>query len=469
MPIDQYGIKYDEPRKLDFNRQEATRQLSADSGDVGSTMDISNKNAEAVAGNVPDASSQFSNAMVSMLKQYQTMGTKPIQEQNIGLQQQQLGRVQAESTPGMSPSQQGAIRSGEAGALEPSITGSAQRAQTFGEQISGFGNVLSNVQNLMSKFEENKAKQKQDAENTIKDIQVQYGASGFKALDDQTKARLEKEAGWGKGMIDKLAQISTLAEQKQAADIAAEKEKNRISSIKSTTGASGGTTGTYKTTLDAMIGNAYNLIGSANGKAAFNNSIKSARDDNDKINSIATVVLANSSSVVKNDFMNQKQGINSLNKAIDLIKKGTQTGVLDNAKQYAYNVVGKDFDPNLAAINAYITSAIQPYRNSITGAAWGEQEDSEYMSLFGSTKYSPAELLSRLERIKEIMNDKTISALDLQVNPMGGANIFNVGMDTSTTSTGELKPQYEKMNFDLSYDEALKKYGEDGLKKIIGQ
>ena len=191
-------------------------------------------------------------------------------------------------------------------------------------------------------------------------------------------------------------------------------------------GAGGGvgTTGTFKNDLDALVSNTYNLIPSLNGKKAFESSMKGARNEADKINTIASVVLKNSPAEIRRDFVNQTTAIRQIDRAISLLDQGVKTGVLQNKTQYAYNIVGKDFDPGLAAIDAHINSAIQPYRNSITGAAWGEQEDAEYNSLFGSTKYSPDELKARLVRIKEIMADKSTSALNAQVNPMSSYDPF---------------------------------------------
>ncbi len=215
MPIDQYGIKYDEPRTLDFNRQEATRKLSADSGDVGSVMNISNKNAGAVAESVPDASTQFSNAMVSMLKQYQTLGTKPLQEKGIGLQQEQLGRVQAEATPGFSPGQQASIRGAEAGAIDPSIQGTAQRAKTFGEQISGLGDALGNIKNLMTSYTENQNKVRDDARAMIKDALTLRGGDAFSGVDSKELSSYEKLAGYPKGFLEHAAMTIKEREMQQ--------------------------------------------------------------------------------------------------------------------------------------------------------------------------------------------------------------------------------------------------------------
>lgn len=200
-----------------------------------------------------------------------------------------------------------------------------------------------------------------------------------------------------------------------------------------TVSGGGSSSGTYANDLDAIVGTVLSTIPSKFGQQTFNQQIENARDDADKINLVAAQVLKGQPAEFKNDFRNQAVGISQLDKAIAELDKGVQTGVLNNAKQYAYNIFGKDFDPKLAAINGYITSAIQPYRNSVTGAAWGEQEDTEYQQLFGSTKYSPAELRQRLVQTKELLKSKSAEGLNSFVNPLG---YYDNQFDT-----GSLAPQ----------------------------
>lgn len=207
-------------------------------------------------------------------------------------------------------------------------------------------------------------------------------------------------------------------------------------------GAGGGST-PYGSDLDALIGSA-SQIAAQGGKfnlANFNENLKRARNDGDKINTIATAVLANAPATVKNDFNLQANSVNAVDQAIAMLDQGVQTGKLNSATQYTYNLVGKDYDPKLAQLNQLITSAIQPYRSSITGAAWGPQEDAEYQSLFGSLKYSPAELRTRLEGIKQIMLRKTSTGLNQAINPLGTyGNVFNpAGM---TPQNGPIAPGY---------------------------
>jgi hypothetical protein len=184
------------------------------------------------------------------------------------------------------------------------------------------------------------------------------------------------------------------------------------------TGSASTSGGSYKSDLDALTGNVLNTIPTKFGQQTFKESLAKARDDADKISIIATVLLKNAPSEERKDFVNQTVGIKQLDKAISLLDGGVKTGVIEAGKQYTYNLAGKDYDPKLAQLNQLITSAIQPYRNSVTGAAWGDQEEAEYQQLFGSTKYSPAELKQRLQGVKEIMKDKSTGALRAYADPL---------------------------------------------------
>lgn len=210
----------------------------------------------------------------------------------------------------------------------------------------------------------------------------------------------------------------------------------KTSIAKSTTGAGTGTgtSGAYKNDLDAIIGNTVATIPTKFGQAQFQTQLSKARNDADRISLIGSVVLKNAPAPVKQDFANQSIAVSNIDKAIAEIDKGAKTGFINSKLQKGFNVIGKDYDPSLSAIASYITSAIQPYRNSVTGAAWGSQEESEYQQLFGSTAYSPAELKQRLTRLKEIMKDKSAQGLNVYVNPIETyANPF-----TSSTQNTEI-------------------------------
>lgn len=208
-------------------------------------------------------------------------------------------------------------------------------------------------------------------------------------------------------------------------------------------GTTAGGAGAYGSDLDAIIGATKATITSKFGQQTFDQQMARARDEADKINLVASVVLGKADSQTKSDFANQAVGMKQIEKAIKKLDEGAKTGVLQAGAQYAYNLAGKDYDPKLAEINQLITSAIQPYRTSVTGAAWGDQEDGEYSMLFGSTKYSPAELRQRLVGVKEILASKSATALNAYVNPIGYYdNPFESG---NYSAGGDLESQKDEL------------------------
>ena len=232
-------------------------------------------------------------------------------------------------------------------------------------------------------------------------------------------------------------------------------------------GSAGSGGGTYANDLDALIGATESIISSKFGQETFKKNIARARTEADKISLVASLVLSKADAATKTDFANQTVGIKQIDKAIKMLDEGTQSGVLQSGAQYAFNLVGKDFDPKLAELNQLLISAIQPYRNSVTGAAWGQQEDNEYQQLFGSTKYSPAELRQRLVNVKDVLASKSSSALSAYVNPLGTyGDPFNTGNIASgnsdiATRVDQAGFNYEAMKADgLSDSEILSAIGQ---------
>lgn len=243
--------------------------------------------------------------------------------------------------------------------------------------------------------------------------------------------------------VEKYRGSSTYKRNERAAELELEQIQAQINSsnrANQPTGGSGGgsTSGTYSTDLE-FITDAASAVAAQGGKFSlenFNRRIGRARDDADRVAIVADTILANAPAETRNRFNNDSAAIANIDQAILMLEDGVETGFLNNAAQYTYNIVGKDFDPKLTEINQYITAALQPYRSNITGAAWGQQETKEYERLFGNTKYAPEELLTRLRGLKGIMLNKTSNALNGQVNPLGTTrNFFSepLGVGNGTT------------------------------------
>lgn len=165
----------------------------------------------------------FNTALMDMLKEYQQMGTRGLQERQLELSNQQAGKILAESPTGFSPGQQSAMRSGEASAISPSIQGAADRQQTFQQQLAGFGNVLESSRQYAQSQMEAKVKHEEDTRNMIKDTIDAYGPQAFTGVDDKALAEMEKEANYPKGYLKRVMQAAQ--ERKRMAQIEQEKER----------------------------------------------------------------------------------------------------------------------------------------------------------------------------------------------------------------------------------------------------
>ena len=202
-----------------------------------------------------------------------------------------------------------------------------------------------------------------------------------------------------------------------------------------------GTSGAYANDMEALGANARSMYKTKFAQEDFDKRWNAARDEADKIAILATAAASSLTGPERDDFTNQSKAVRAIDKAIQMLDQDLKTGVVQAGKQYVYNTFGKDYDPKLAKINQLITSAIQPYRSSITGAAWGDQEDAEYQNLFGSTKYSPEELKQRLQGVKDIMKDNSLTALNSKINPISTySNPFeSTGSQYIITSGDELR------------------------------
>jgi len=156
----------------------------------------------------------FNSALMDMLKEYQSMGTAPLQQRQLDLSTQQAQKILAESPAGFSPSQQSAMRSGQAGAIQPSIAGAEARQQTFQEQMNSFGNILTATKQYAQSMEDAEIKHQQDTRDMIKYYIDTIGTSAFKGASDEELSQIEKDAKYPKGFMKRLLDKQTIEEQK---------------------------------------------------------------------------------------------------------------------------------------------------------------------------------------------------------------------------------------------------------------
>jgi len=156
----------------------------------------------------------------------------------------------------------------------------------------------------------------------------------------------------------------------------------------------------YQITRTGKNGNTVKLLDSA---------WNSARNDRDRINLLAQNVVLPAQ--IKSDLIQRSTAIPMIDNAISLLDSGVQTGYFNNLGEKAFNKFGNTTDPKINQIKQAIISAVQPYRSSVTGAAWGAQEEAEYQALFGSTLDNPVFLKSKLESMKKLMLQSNIATI----------------------------------------------------------
>lgn len=185
---------------------QATRQLSPNPGsnltmaaqDPGSSQGQFGSQ----AGN-SEYAAKFGTALQGLLKQYQQLGTKPMQQQALNASDAQTNAGTAAMT---NPSLQGynpstIMNAGSAAEkpFNPIIKGAQDSAQTFGEQIKSFSDVLKSSQNLLDK----QAQTKKDTQNEAQQLVHEAITVGSDAVESliKTQPDIVKLAGYDPNTI----------------------------------------------------------------------------------------------------------------------------------------------------------------------------------------------------------------------------------------------------------------------------
>jgi hypothetical protein len=108
------------------------------------------------------------------------------------------------------------------------------------------------------------------------------------------------------------------------------------------------------------------------------------------------------------------------------------TGLVTGGIENIANKIGKTTDPKLAALKTRIIAATQKYRNSITGAAWGEQEAAEYKSIFPSITNTKKLNSTIIDTMIPLLQNNERNAIGLY---LGGADVYDEVFSKPTTQT----------------------------------
>lgn len=195
-----------------------------------------------------------------------------------------------------------------------------------------------------------------------------------------------------------------------------------------------------------------NKIGSVASKNSFLSQYKKANSDEQRIKILASNV--NLPNEIKVGLIQNTQVTKALDDVLGMLDRGVQTGLLQAGQSYVANKLGSGGDKEVEAIKSKLITAVQPYRNKVTGAAWGDQEEAEYQALIGSVKFSPEDLRNKLNVFKDTLKQQSQTALLTAIDPVGAINnnsfIQNspqLGGNAGTTvMTGPDGNQYEVPN-----------------------
>ena len=160
------------------------RDLNFQQGQPASILSFGREQSQGVADSTTSASSAFGEALLKLLKRHQSLGTRPFAEQMFNAQQEQANRTSAQtpqSLIGASPGLQSGVRSASAEALNPTISGAQQGAQTFSEQINSVGSAIEQARLFGKEVEEAKLKEQERAAKIV-ELAIQQGSEGLDSL-----------------------------------------------------------------------------------------------------------------------------------------------------------------------------------------------------------------------------------------------------------------------------------------------
>lgn len=191
------------------NTSTEIRNIQFAANDPGAVLDVGRKQSQGVGQQVPDdAYGRFNTMLMGLLKDYQSLGTRPFVEQELGAREAAANRVF--QTPGeligAAPGVQASVRDASVSALTPTVQGARESRQTYSEQLKSFGDSVNNIRSLLKEQEETTNKRRDDARAVIKDALTLGGADALNDLSPDEITKLEKTAGYPKGYIQGLRQ-----------------------------------------------------------------------------------------------------------------------------------------------------------------------------------------------------------------------------------------------------------------------
>lgn len=190
------------------------------------------------------------------------------------------------------------------------------------------------------------------------------------------------------------------------------------------TGVGSGAAGTGPngavTDYDVLAGALSTSLGSVAAMDKFQSQWNAAKTDEQKLKVLTA--YAKMPPDIKKEVIQSNQASAALTDVQKLLDSGVQTGLLAAGQSYFANKTGTGADKKVEEIKARLTSALQQYRSNVTGAAWGDQEQAEYDALVGGVKFSPEDLANKVAIFKDILKQKSQTALLSAIDLTGAIN-----------------------------------------------
>lgn len=187
------------------------KDVMLSAGDPYAWQRLGRETAGAVAESVPTSSYQkFNLALMSLLKQYQGLGTAKFTEAELTGREEAARRAMAPPSPelvGAAPSILSRVRAAQVGAMEPTITGAQQMGRTFAEQITGLGEAITAARTFATSMAAEEEAQITRANEQLKTYYSLYGKDFLTSLTPTERKDWERRTGMPKGTLDKLIEM----------------------------------------------------------------------------------------------------------------------------------------------------------------------------------------------------------------------------------------------------------------------
>lgn len=195
--------------------------------------------------------------------------------------------------------------------------------------------------------------------------------------------------------------------------------------------------GQYKGALDVILGSAKFT---KDQKTAVINAVNNGQDPFSVIKNQAKNIMGQTEATKVTNFEVAKSQVQDLSTLLkDYYANGGKTNLLSGSYEKVLNNLGQVNDPKLVSLATQISSALQIYRNAVSGTAYSEQEGKDISSIFpGINKtqgLNDAILAGRLKAFDSTIDGSYRSALGSTYDDLKSAQTTSTPTSTVIPAT----------------------------------